>query len=125
MLNISPFSYGLQVEQVYDSGTIFAPAILNIKPEDLVEKFLAGVANLAALCLSISYPTTASAPHSIANGFKNLLAIAAVTDIEFKEALTIKEYLKVIFKLKYKLHFFTNLFLDLLKVYNSLVMNDI
>lgn len=97
MLNISPFSYGLQVEQVYDSGTIFAPAILDIKPEDLREKFLAGVANLAALCLSISYPTVASAPHSIANGFKNLLAIAAVTNIEFKEAATIKEYLKVSF----------------------------
>ncbi|KAL3282219.1 hypothetical protein HHI36_005413 [Cryptolaemus montrouzieri] len=94
MLNISPFSYGLIVEQVYDSGTIFSPEILDIKPEDLREKFLAGVANLAAVCLSINYPTTASAPHSIANGFKNLLAIAASTDVEFKEAQTIKEYLK-------------------------------
>ncbi|XP_074033331.1 uncharacterized protein [Leptinotarsa decemlineata] len=76
MLNISPFSYGLQVKQVYDSGTIFAAAILDIKREDLREKFLAGVANLAAICLSIGYPTTVSAPHSIANRFKNLLAIA-------------------------------------------------
>jgi len=94
MLNISPFSYGLQVEQVYDSGTIFAPAILDIKPEDLIVTFLAGVANLASVCLSIGYPTVASAPHSIANGFKNLLAIAAVTDVEFKEAETIKEFIK-------------------------------
>nr|CAI5828525.1 unnamed protein product [Callosobruchus analis] len=33
MLNISPFSYGLQVEQVYDSGTIFAQQswILNLR----------------------------------------------------------------------------------------------
>lgn len=97
MLNISPFSYGLLVEQVYDSGTIFAPEILDIKPEDLREKFLAGVANLAAVCLSIGYPTVASAPHSIVNGFKNLLAIAAVTDVEFKEAQTVKEYIKVNF----------------------------
>lgn len=95
MLNISPFSYGLLVEQVYDSGTIFAPEILDIKPEDLREKFMAGVANLAAVCLAIGYPTIASAPHSIANGFKNLLAIAAVTDVEFAEAATIKEYIKV------------------------------
>lgn len=95
MLNISPFSYGLLVEQVYDSGTIFAPEILDIKPEDLREKFMAGVANLASVCLSIGYPTVASAPHSIANGFKNLLAIAAVTDVEFPEAATIKEYIKV------------------------------
>ncbi|KAM3960116.1 ribosomal protein LP0 [Aphomia sociella] len=94
MLNISPFSYGLVVKQVYDSGTIFAPAILDIKPEDLRAKFLEGVANVAALSLSIGYPTVASAPHSIANGFKNLLAIAAVTEVDFKEATTIKEYIK-------------------------------
>lgn len=36
----------------------------------------------------------ASAPHSVINGFKNLLAVAAATDIEFKEAKTVKEYLK-------------------------------
>jgi len=86
MLNISPFSYGLQIEQVYDSGSIFSPEILDIKPEDLREKFQAGVANLAAVCLEIGYPTIASVPHSIANGFKNLLAIALTTEYEFKEA---------------------------------------
>jgi len=94
MLNISPFSYGLIIEQVYDSGSIFSPAILDIKPEDLRAKFQQGVANLAAVSLAIGYPTIASAPHSIANGFKNLLALAAVTDVEFKQATTIKEFIK-------------------------------
>nr|BAN20115.1 ribosomal protein LP0 [Riptortus pedestris] len=94
MLNISPFSYGLVVEMVYDSGTIFEPKILDIKPEELRIRFLEGAARLAAVCLEISYPTIASAPHSIANGFKNLLAVAAVTEIEFKEAERLKEYLK-------------------------------
>ncbi|XP_070490005.1 large ribosomal subunit protein uL10 [Chironomus tepperi] len=94
MLNISPFSYGLVIEQVYDSGSIFSPNILDIKPEDLRTKFQQGVANVAALSLAIGYPTIASAPHSIANGFKNLLAIAAVTEVEFKQAETVKEFLK-------------------------------
>jgi len=94
MLNISPFSYGLQIEQVYDSGSIFSPDILDIRPEDLRAKFQAGVANLAAVCLQVGYPTIASVPHSIANGFRNLLAIAATTDVEFKEATTIKEFIK-------------------------------
>lgn len=94
MLNISPFQYGLLIEQVYDSGSIFSPDILDIKPEDLRAKFQAGVANLAAVSLQIGYPTIASAPHSLANGFKNLLAIAATTDVDFKQATTIKEYLK-------------------------------
>lgn len=94
MLNISPFSYGLQIEQVYDSGSIFSPDILDIKPEDLRAKFQAGVANLAAVCLSIGYPTIASVPHSVANGFRNLLALVATTDVEFKQGATIKEFIK-------------------------------
>jgi len=94
MLNISPFSYGLQMEMVYDSGSIFEPKILDIKPEDLRARFMAGVANVAAVSLQIGYPTVASVPHSIINGFKNLLAVAAVSEVTFKEAETVKEYIK-------------------------------
>lgn len=94
MLNISPFSYGLIVEMVFDSGTIFEPRILDIKPPDLRIKFVEGAARLAAVCLQINYPTLASVPHSIVYGFKNLLAVAAETEIEFEQAKTVKEYLK-------------------------------
>merc|ERR1712141_348153 len=93
MLKISPFSYGLIVQQVYDSGTTFDPAILDITDEDVRAKFMAGVTNIASISLQIGYPTMASAPHSIVNGFKNLLAIAVETEISFKEAETIKEIL--------------------------------
>ncbi|CAH1774416.1 unnamed protein product [Owenia fusiformis] len=93
MLKISPFSYGLIIQQVYDSGTVFSPSILDITNEDLLRRFMEGVRNIAAVSLSIGYPTVCSVPHSIVNGFKNLLAIAAVTDISFKEAETLKEYL--------------------------------
>jgi len=94
MLNISPFTYGLKILQVYDSGTVFAPEILDITPEDLRSKFLEGVRNVAAVSLAIGYPTVASAPHSIVNGLKKLIAIAVETDITFKEAEMSKEYLK-------------------------------
>merc|ERR1712242_389482 len=93
MLKISPFTYGLLIQKVYDSGSVFAPEILDITDDDLKKTFMAGVANLAAVCLEIGYPTIASVPHSVVNGMKNLLAIAAVTDITFKEAEMIKEYL--------------------------------
>ncbi|XP_049302549.1 60S acidic ribosomal protein P0-like [Bactrocera dorsalis] len=93
-IDVLAFSYGLAITQVYDSGSIFSPEILDIKPEDLRAKFQAGVANLAAVSLSIGYPTIVSAPHSVANGFKNLLAIAAATEVDFKEAATIKEFIK-------------------------------
>jgi len=94
MLNISPFSYGLQVQQVYENGTIFEPMILDIKPEDLRSKFISGARNVAAVSLEIGYPTVASVPHSIVNGFKKLLAVAAATDVTFKQAETVKEFLK-------------------------------
>merc|ERR1712066_1107097 len=71
MLKISPFTYGLLIQKVYDNGSIFDPEILDITDEDIKAKFMAGVANVAALCLSINYPTIASVPHSIVNGMKN------------------------------------------------------
>merc|ERR1719441_47724 len=77
MLKIFPFHYGLVVQKVYDQGSVFSPEILDITDDDIKDKFMAGVANVAAVCLEIGYPTIASAPHSIANGMKNLLAIAA------------------------------------------------
>merc|ERR1712183_241474 len=93
MLNISPFSYGLVVNQVYDNGAIFSPKVLDITEDDHKAKFMTGVANIAAVSLAIGYPTAASVPHSIVNGFKNLLAIAAETEVTFEQAEKMKAYL--------------------------------
>jgi large subunit ribosomal protein LP0 len=93
MLKVFPFTYGLVVQQVYDSGAIFSPEILDITTAVLRARFLVGVRNVAAISLATNYPTTASAPHSVANGLKNLLAIAAVTDVTFKQAEKLKEFL--------------------------------
>merc|ERR1711920_645948 len=71
----------------------FDPEILDITWEDLLAKFRSGIANVAALSLAIGYPTIASVPHSIVNGMKNLLAVAAATEITFKEAETLKAFL--------------------------------
>lgn len=93
MLHIAPFEYGLEIRMCYDSGSVFSPEILDITEEDIRAKFMAGVQNIAAVSLAIGYPTVASAPHSIANGFKNLMAIAAATEIEFPQVAALKAYL--------------------------------
>lgn len=93
MLNISPFSYGLVIERVYEAGTVYDPAILDINDEDLCKTFMLGVANVASISLAIGYPTMASVPHSLANGFKNLLAVAVETEYTFKQAEMTKAYL--------------------------------
>ncbi|CAK9296360.1 unnamed protein product [Gordionus sp. m RMFG-2023] len=94
MLNISPFSYGLVIKHVYDSGSIFDAKILDITETELRSNFMKGVQKVAALSLGLHYPNMASLPHMLANGYKNLLAIAVSTDINFKEAEKIKEYIK-------------------------------
>ncbi|KAJ8021183.1 60S acidic ribosomal protein P0 [Holothuria leucospilota] len=93
MLKIFPFSYGLVIEQVYDNGSVFHPSILDITDEELQKRFLEGVRNVASVSLQIGYPTVASVPHSLVNGFKNLLALACATDIEFKEAEQAKAFI--------------------------------
>jgi len=94
MLNISPFSYGLVIEAVYDNGTIFSPEVLDITPDDIKARFMQGVRNVAAVSLKIGYPTLASVPHSMINGLKNLISVALVTDLDFEAAEMAKEYLK-------------------------------
>ena len=113
MLNISPFSYGLIIRQgkkhhrvtgesfssdlVYDSGSCFEPAILDIKPADLRAKFSQGIQRLAAFSLGINYPNQASVTHLILGGFKRLLALAAETDVEFEQAKTVSIAVRIRF----------------------------
>jgi len=94
MLNIKPFSYGLSVLQVYDDGSIYSPQILDITENVLAEKFYQAVNNVAAVSLATGIPTEASIPHSLINGFKNLLSIAVSTQVTFKEAEEVKAFLK-------------------------------
>jgi len=93
MLNIRPFHYGLQIEAVYDSGSIFSPKILDITDDDIIQQFCAGISNVAAVSLAIGYPTAASVPHSMINGFKNIAAVCLEADIDIPQIATIKEYL--------------------------------
>ncbi|KAG0275068.1 ribosomal protein P0 (A0) (L10E) [Linnemannia exigua] len=93
MLNISPFTYGLTVVQVYDQGTVFHPSVLDIEEDTLVGHFVAGIKNIAAISLQIGYPTVASVPHSIINSYKNLLAVSIATEYTFPGSEKIKAYL--------------------------------
>jgi len=93
-LNILPFSYGLVIQCVYDNGSIFEPAVLDLTEEHLLARFMAGVRNVAALSLAAGIPTLASVPHSIANAFKKLVAIAVECEsFSFSKADKYKEYL--------------------------------
>merc|ERR1739848_801771 len=93
MLKVSPFSYGLVCQTCFEEGSVFDPKVLDITEEDIRERFMQGVNNVAAASLNIGYPTVASAPHSIANALKKLIAVACATDISFEAAEKSKAYL--------------------------------
>jgi len=92
-LNIKPFSYGLQVLNVYDNGHVYEPSVLDLTDADLLSKFTDGLNRVASLSLEIGYPTLASLPHSLANAYKNLLAVSVETDYTFPAAQKIKDYI--------------------------------
>ncbi|KAL1413012.1 ribosomal protein P0 (A0) (L10E) [Vanrija albida] len=93
MLNISPFTYGMSVVQVYDNGTVFPPSVLDIEESTLIDQFSSGIKTIAALSLALGFPTVASVAHSLVNSYKNLLAISVATDYTFEASEKIKEYL--------------------------------
>jgi len=92
-LNIRPFSYGLRLINVYDNGSVYAPAVLDLTDNDILARFKQGVQNIAAVGLQIGYPTIATVPHSLINGYKNLLAVAFETQYSFKRAEAIKAFI--------------------------------
>lgn len=93
MMDIKPFTFGMKPRAVYENGTVYAASVLDLSDADLANKLRAGIRNVAAVGLATGIPNAASVPHSIVSAFKNLLSIAAVTDITFKQADNIKAYL--------------------------------
>jgi large subunit ribosomal protein LP0 len=84
MLNISPFTYGMTVVQVYDNGAVFPSSILDIEEKTLIAQFSSGIKTIAAISLAIGIPTIASVAHSLVNSYKNLLAVSLATEYEFE-----------------------------------------
>eukprot|EP00567_Pseudictyota_dubia_P000011 CAMPEP_0197464548 /NCGR_PEP_ID=MMETSP1175-20131217/64077_1 /TAXON_ID=1003142 /ORGANISM="Triceratium dubium, Strain CCMP147" /LENGTH=389 /DNA_ID=CAMNT_0043000529 /DNA_START=118 /DNA_END=1287 /DNA_ORIENTATION=- len=93
-LGIEPFTYGLNLKQVYDNGSLFDAKVLDITDDVLAAKFSEALSALAALSLALGFPTQASVPHSIANAFKAVLSVTIGLDnYSFDKADTYKEYL--------------------------------
>lgn len=93
MLNISPFTYGMTVVQIFDQGNIFSPDVLDIDEKELIDRFLSGIKTVAAISLALNYPTIVSVTHTLVNAYKNLIAISLATEYTFEGAEKVKEYL--------------------------------
>jgi large subunit ribosomal protein LP0 len=91
MLNISPFTYGLGIDQVYDQGNTFPADVLDIGEEQLLKAFSSAVTTVAAVSLALNYPTLPSVIHSLVNTYKKVLAVAIETDFSWPEIDELKD----------------------------------
>lgn len=80
MLNISPFTYGMGISQIYDNGQTFATDVLDIEESQLLKAFTSAINAIATISLSISFPTLPSIMHSLVNSYKNLISVAIELD---------------------------------------------
>ena len=91
MLNISPFTYGMSIAQVYDGGQTFAPSVLDIKEEQLFKALNSAIATITQISLAANYPTLPSIMHSFMNSYKNVLAVAVETDYSWEGISDLKD----------------------------------
>jgi len=89
-LNIKPFSFGMEIQFVYDDGAILGPEVFNLDPNAILEKIRGAAKQIAAISLAIGQPNALSLPHMLINGFKNIASIALEADIPLKALENLK-----------------------------------
>ncbi|ODM24038.1 60S acidic ribosomal protein P0 [Aspergillus cristatus] len=91
LLNISPFTYGMTVAQVYDNGQTFGSDILDIEEDQLLKALSSAIQRIATISLATNYPTLPSVMHSLVNGYKKVLSVAVETEYSWPEIEQLKD----------------------------------
>ncbi|KAL6232989.1 hypothetical protein BDW75DRAFT_242450 [Aspergillus navahoensis] len=91
MLNISPFTYGMTIQQVYQDGQTFSAAVLDIEEEQLLKAFSSAINAITSISLAANYPTLPSVIHSVINSYKKVLAVAVETEYSWPEIEELKD----------------------------------
>jgi large subunit ribosomal protein LP0 len=82
------------VSKVLQDGSLFDAKVLDLSTDSILAKFRAAAGVQASLSLGAGFPTAASAPHSLLNGFKNLVAASAASGYSFPQATALLEAAK-------------------------------
>jgi len=91
MLNISPFTYGMKVQQVYEEGQSFSPDVLDIEESQLLKSLTSAIATITTISLAANYPTLPSIIHSLINGYKKVMSAAIPIDYEWDAIHELKD----------------------------------
>lgn len=91
VLNRSPFTYGLVVNQIYDNGQTYESEVLDIEESQLLKQFSSCISTITCISLAIGYPTLPSVFHSLMAGYKNLLSVAVETEFGWEGVEDLKD----------------------------------
>jgi large subunit ribosomal protein LP0 len=91
MLNISPFTYGMKITQIYEEGQAFSPDVLDIEESQLMKALMSAIATITTVSLATNYPTLPSVMHSLVNGYKKALAVAIETEYTWEGIEELKD----------------------------------
>jgi len=91
MLNISPFTYGMKVVQVYEEGNTFSPDVLDIEESQLLKALTSAIATITTISLAANYPTLPSVIHSVINAYKKAISAAIEIDYEWEAIHELKD----------------------------------
>jgi large subunit ribosomal protein LP0 len=91
LLNISPFTYGMTISQIYDNGQTFANDVLDIEESQLLKTFTSAITTIACISLAANYPTLPSVMHSLVNSYKKAVAVAIETEYEWEAIHELKD----------------------------------
>lgn len=84
----------MSVKKVYEDGAIFEPKILDITEDDIKNRLMSSIANLASISMASGYIVKPAIPHLLGNAFKNLASVTFTSDYTFKQADALKEAAK-------------------------------
>jgi len=90
-LNIKPFEFGIVANTVYENGSIYDAAVLEMGQGVLCDLFCGAASRLAALSFALGHVNAVTVPHSFKRTFKILVALSLATDCEFEEMKIVKE----------------------------------
>merc|ERR1712187_451217 len=94
-LSIRPFTYGLAITGVFDNGSLYDVAVLDIDDNVVMASFSFNARDVAAVGHALNKPNSVSVYHSVRYAFKTILSVVVNAGFthKFDEAADVLGYL--------------------------------
>eukprot|EP00466_Bigelowiella_natans_P014711 jgi/Bigna1/51843/estExt_Genewise1Plus.C_30274 len=92
-LNMKPFFFGIKVNYVFEGGSCYPAAVLDLTDDDIMKMFAGGLIQASCISLGLGYPSIASLPHLMSNAVRKVIAFSIETAYKLEIAQPFEDYL--------------------------------